>query len=116
MTFFRMELHPYNVFMFNSASKLKPILYFSNGISWVIIDIIREKYFRLVVVITGLTVIYFSMAWLLTMLLAKLTTNIPFQQLPVSFKWFQPIRYGIGLPLTAAVLTTIIKLLKNWIT
>jgi two-component system, LytTR family, sensor kinase len=75
--------------------------------------IIREKYFRLVAVITGLTVIYFSLAWLLTMLLAKLTTNIPFQQLPVSFKWFQPIRYGIGLPLTSAVLTTIIKLLKN---
>jgi sensor histidine kinase YesM len=75
--------------------------------------IIREKYFRLVVVITGLTVIYFLLALLLTMLLAKLTTNIPFQQLPVSFKWFQPIRYGIGLPLTSAVLTTIIKLLKN---
>jgi two-component system LytT family sensor kinase len=75
--------------------------------------IVREKYFSLMVVITGLTVIYFSLAWLLTMLLAKLTTNIPFEQLPVSFKWFQPIRYGIGLPLTSAVLTTIIKLLKN---
>ena len=75
--------------------------------------ITREKYFQLLVVITGLTVIYFSLAWLLTMLLATLTTDIPFQQLPVSFKWFQPIRYGIGLPLTSAVLTTIIKLLKN---
>jgi two-component system, LytTR family, sensor kinase len=75
--------------------------------------IIREKYFSLIVVITGLTIIYFSLAWLLTMLLAKLTTTIPFQQLPVSFKWFQPIRYGIGLPLTSAVLTTTIKLLKN---
>jgi sensor histidine kinase YesM len=75
--------------------------------------IIREKYFRLVVSITLLTIIYFSLAWLLTVLLAKLTTNIPFQQLPVSFKWFQPIRYGIGLPLTSAVLTTVIKLLKN---
>src|SRR3569833_3074790 len=48
------------------------------------------------------------------MLLARLTTNIPFQKLPVSFKWFQPVRYGIGLPLTSAVLTTIIKLFKTW--
>jgi len=51
---------------------------------------------------------------LITMLLARLTTNIPFQKLPVSFKWFQPVRYGIGLPLTSAVLTTIIKLFKTW--
>ena len=76
--------------------------------------ILREKYLSLLLMITGLTIIYFSLAWLLTVLLADLTRNVPFHQLPVSFRWFQPIRYGIGLPLTSAVLTIIIKLLKNW--
>lgn len=76
--------------------------------------ILREKYFNLFLIIIDLTIIYFFLALLITMLLARLTTNIPFQQLPVSFKWFQPVRYGIGLPLTSAVLTTIIKLFKTW--
>ena len=50
-------------------------------------------------------------SWLL---LAHFTTNIPFAQLPVSIRWFLPIRYGIGLPLTSAVFVIIIKLLKHW--
>ena len=61
-----------------------------------------------------LILINFSIAYLLTMLLASVTTNTPFNQLPVSFKWFLPIRYGIGLPIVSAVLTTIIKLMKIW--
>lgn len=76
--------------------------------------ILSEKYISLFFIVIGLTIIYFFLALLITMLLAWLTTNIPFQKLPVSFKWFQPVRYGIGLPLTSAVLTTIIKLFKTW--
>ena len=76
--------------------------------------ILKEKYFALLLTVTGLTIIYFFIAFLLTVLLARLTGDIPFQQLPVAFKWFQPVRYGIGLPLTSAVITTIIKLFKNW--
>lgn len=76
--------------------------------------ILREKYFSLFLILTGLSIFYFSLAWLLMMLLADITTNVPFNQLPVSIKWFQPIRYGIGLPLTSAVFVTIIKLLKHW--
>jgi sensor histidine kinase YesM len=76
--------------------------------------ILTGKYFGLIVVVAGLTVFYFSLAWLLTVLLAGLTRDVPFGQLPVSFQWFLPIRYGIGLPLTSAVLTTIIKLMKIW--
>lgn len=76
--------------------------------------ILPEKYFSLFLIVIGLTIIYFFLAMLITMLLARLTTNIPFEKLPVSFKWFQPVRYGIGLPLTSAVLTTIIKLFKTW--
>jgi sensor histidine kinase YesM len=76
--------------------------------------ILREKYFSLFLMLSGLTIFYFLLAWLLMMLLADITTNVPFNQLPVSIKWFQPIRYGIGLPLTSAVFVTIIKLLKHW--
>jgi sensor histidine kinase YesM len=76
--------------------------------------ILTEKYFHLFLIVIGITIIYFFLALLITMLLARLTINIPFQKLPVSFKWFQPVRYGIGLPLTSAVLTTIIKLFKTW--
>lgn len=76
--------------------------------------ILPEKYVSLFLIVIGLTIIYFFLALLITILLARLTTNIPFQKLPVSFKWFQPVRYGIGLPLTSAVLTTIIKLFKTW--
>lgn len=76
--------------------------------------ILKEKYLSLFLIMIGLTVIYFSLAWLLTVLLGDVTTHKPFYQLPVSFRWFQPIRYGIGLPLTSAVLVTFIKLLKHW--
>ncbi|HVE60490.1 MAG TPA: histidine kinase, partial [Chitinophagaceae bacterium] len=76
--------------------------------------ILTGKYFKLAVSIIGFTCIYFSLALLLTMLLADFTRSVPFNQLPVNFKWFHPVRYGIGLPLTSAVLTTIIKLLKTW--
>jgi two-component system LytT family sensor kinase len=76
--------------------------------------ILKEKYFSLFLIIICLTIVYFLLAWLLTVLLANVTSNIPLNQLPVSFIWFQPIRYGIGLPLTSAVFTTIIKMLKSW--
>ena len=76
--------------------------------------ILTGKYFSLAVVVIILTVFYFSLALALTVALAGFTRDVPFNQLPVSFRWFLPIRYGIGLPLTSAVLTTIIKLLKVW--
>lgn len=76
--------------------------------------ILTEKYLKLFLIVAVLTMIYFLLALLITMLLARLTTNIPFQKLPVAFKWFQPVRYGIGLPLTSSVLASIIKLFKTW--
>ncbi|KAA9037258.1 histidine kinase [Ginsengibacter hankyongi] len=76
--------------------------------------ILRGKYVSLLLITAGLSVIYFLLAWLITVLLARLTTNISYNELPVTFRWFQPVRYGIGLPLTSGVLTTIIMLFKNW--
>ncbi len=76
--------------------------------------ILKEKYVSLSLMIAGLTIFYLLLACLLTMLLAHLTTNVPLNQLPISIKWFQPIRYGIGLPLTSAVFVIIIELLKHW--
>ncbi len=76
--------------------------------------ILTEKYFKLFFIVAGLTIVYFLIALLITLLLARLTTNVPFQNLPVAFKWFQPVRYGIGLPLTSSLLVTIIELFKTW--
>ncbi len=75
--------------------------------------IAREKYVGLLFILAVFTLVYFLLALWLTFLLARLTRHLPWAELPVSFKWFQPIRYGIGLPLTSAALTTTIKLLKN---
>ena len=76
--------------------------------------ILTEKYFSLFLVIIPLTVFYVLLAGLLTVLFARFTTALPFAQLPISIRWFLPIRYGIGLPLTSAVFVIIIKLLKHW--
>ena len=76
--------------------------------------ILTEKYFNLFLVIIVLTVFYVLLALLLTILFARLTTDLPFAQLQISIRWFLPIRYGIGLPLTSAVFVIIIKLLKHW--
>jgi sensor histidine kinase YesM len=76
--------------------------------------ILTEKYFSLALVSIALTACYLLLAWMLTLLLAYLTTSYPLDNLPVSIKWFEPIRYGIGLPLTSAVFVIIIKLLKHW--
>lgn len=76
--------------------------------------IMKEKYLGLIVIIGNLLIVYFLLALVLTMVLARITTNLPFQELPVTFRLFQPIRYGVSLPLTSAVLTAIIKILKNW--
>jgi len=76
--------------------------------------ILKEKYFSLLLVTIPLTVFYILLALLLTILHARFTTDLPFAQLPVSIRWFLPIRYGIGLPLTSAVFVITVELLKHW--
>lgn len=61
-----------------------------------------------------LTAAYFSIAWFVTHIFASLTQSIPYQKLPISFRWFLPVRYGIGFPLTSTILVIIIKLFKNF--
>ena len=61
----------------------------------------------------ALTAFYFSIAWFITQLFALLTQPLPYQALPVSFRWFLPVRYGIGFPLTSTILVIIFKLFKN---
>jgi LytS/YehU family sensor histidine kinase len=72
------------------------------------------KYLALLVAIMALTVFYFTIAWFITHLFAVLTQPLPYQVLPVSFRWFLPVRYGIGFPLTSTILVIIIKLFKNF--
>jgi two-component system, LytTR family, sensor kinase len=72
------------------------------------------KYLPLLGMMVGLTTLYFSIAWLITILFAALSQPVPYHELPVSFRWFQPVRYGIGFPLTSTILVIIIKLFKNF--
>jgi sensor histidine kinase YesM len=72
------------------------------------------KYLALLGMMVGLTTLYFSIAWLITILFAALSQPVPYHELPLSFRWFQPVRYGIGFPLTSTILVIIIKLFKNF--
>ena len=71
------------------------------------------KWRLLVFFMIGLVILYFILAYLTTMLLAILTLPTPFSKLPVSYRWFRPVRYGIGFPMTATVLVSILKIFKN---
>ena len=72
------------------------------------------KYLALLVMIVVLTACYFSIAWFITLQYAALTQPQPYHSLPVSFRWFLPVRYGIGFPLTSTILVIIIKLIRNF--
>lgn len=76
--------------------------------------IITGKYLALLGMLIVLTACYFSMAWLITHRYAELSQQLPYDVLPVSFRWFLPVRYGIGFPLTSTVLVIIVKLFKNY--
>jgi hypothetical protein len=58
------------------------------------------KYLSFFLVLSVLTIFYFSLAFGITILFARLTSHVPYQSLPVSFRWFLPVRYGVGFPLT----------------
>ncbi len=73
-----------------------------------------EKYLALLGIMICLTGLYFTLAWLITYLDAEMTQKLPYAALPVSFRWFRPVRYGIGFPLTSTILVVIIKLFKNF--
>jgi Histidine kinase len=73
-----------------------------------------EKYLALLGIMICLTALYFTIAWFITYLDAELTQQQPYVALPVSFRWFRPVRYGIGFPLTSTILVVIIKLFKNF--
>ncbi|HEY2648427.1 MAG TPA: histidine kinase, partial [Puia sp.] len=76
--------------------------------------IYRGKYFTFFLVLCALTILYFTLAFGITILFAYLTRHVPYQSLPVSFRWFLPVRYGIGFPLTSTVIVCIIKLFKDF--
>jgi two-component system, LytTR family, sensor kinase len=72
------------------------------------------KYFYLILAMAVLTAFYFTIAWFITILFAAMTQPLPFHQLPVNIKWFLPVRYGIGFPLTSTILVVIMKLFKDF--
>jgi two-component system, LytTR family, sensor kinase len=76
--------------------------------------IYQGRYTGLLGAMIGLTTLYFTIACFITILLAVLTQPLPYYALPVSFRWFQPVRYGIGFPLTSTILVIIIVMFKNF--
>jgi sensor histidine kinase YesM len=70
------------------------------------------KYITGIAAMMVLTTIYFSLACLTTYALAAMTGRLPYHKLPVSFRWFMPVRYGIGFPVTSTILVIIVKLFK----
>jgi sensor histidine kinase YesM len=74
--------------------------------------ILKGKYFLFFILFFCLCLVNFTSAYLLTKLLVQFTQKLPFQQLPVQIRIFQPVIYGLGLGLTASGFAIIIKLLK----
>jgi hypothetical protein len=72
------------------------------------------KYLALLFMMMCLTALYFTIAWFITYLDAKMTQQLPYAVLPVNFRWFRPVRYGIGFPLTSTILVIIFKLFKDF--
>ncbi|MGH2564343.1 MAG: sensor histidine kinase, partial [Ginsengibacter sp.] len=74
--------------------------------------ILRGKYFSFFISAIILFLINLSGAYLLTKALVQLTQKIPFNQLPLQIKVFDPIVYGVGLGTAASGFAIIVKLLK----
>lgn len=74
--------------------------------------ILKGKYLKFFVLFFCLCVINLASAYLLTKLLIQFTQKLPFQQLPMQIRIFQPVIYGLGLGTVASGFAIIIKLLK----
>lgn len=74
--------------------------------------ILKGRYFKFFILFFCLCLINLASAWLLTKLWAQFTQSVPFQQLPMQIRIFQPVIYGLGLGFVASGFAIIIKLLK----
>ena len=74
--------------------------------------ILKGRYFSFFILAFCLCLIDLASAFLITKSLIQVTQKIPFNQLPVQIRIFQPVIYGLGLGLTASGFAIIIKLLK----
>lgn len=73
---------------------------------------LKRMHVRFLALFIGLCGISVVNAFFLTELLAQLTGNEPFSKVPVQYRLFQPIAYGLGLSLSASGFAGVIKLLK----
>jgi len=74
--------------------------------------LLKEKYLVFIILLICLCVVNLANAILLTRLYALLTQKLPFDQLPIQIRVFQPVIYGLGLGTAAAVFACIGRLLK----
>jgi Histidine kinase len=74
--------------------------------------ILKGKYIEFFIMFFCLCAINLAGAYELTKLWAQFTQPVPFQQLPVHLRIFQPVIYGLGLGFASSGFAIIIKLLK----
>jgi sensor histidine kinase YesM len=74
--------------------------------------ILKGKYFKLIILFFCLCATNLAAAYLLTKLWVQFTQPLPFQQLPIQIRIFQPVIYGLGLGLASSGFAIIIKMLK----
>lgn len=74
--------------------------------------LLKGKYLAFAVLMIFLLLLNIIHAWLLTRLLAILTQPLPFEQLPVQYRIYQPVTNGLGISFATSGLATIIKLFK----
>ncbi len=74
--------------------------------------ILKGRYVSFFILAFCLCLIDLASAFLITKLLSQFTQKLPFAELPLQIRVFQPVIYGVGLGLTASGFAIIIKLLK----
>ena len=74
--------------------------------------LLRGKYLNFVILFICLCGLNLFNAFWITKLYALLTQNIPFDQLPIQIRTFQPIIYGLGLGTASGVFAGVARLLK----
>ena len=74
--------------------------------------LLKEKYFAFTILFVGLCLINLICAFWLTKFFVLLTQELPFDQLPVQIRIFQPVIYGLGLGTATGVFACIARLLR----
>lgn len=74
--------------------------------------LLKGRYYSFAVLFIALCGLNLFNAFLITKLYVLLTQKVPFNQLSIQIRWFQPIIYGLGLGSASGVFAGVARLLK----